>query len=420
MADPVEGGIRVITVGDFMTRDLVTVREDDDLALAESILRLGGIRHLPVVQEGRITGLVTQRDLLRSAVDQVDGDLGDHEIAHCLDVRGELVVDGQDLIKLGQAHDVLPRQVRDIGGDVARQPEIHEHPGSARTRVAGSQQGLGGDDVSERPAARDDEVGAGQGIREVGQRERKTTRRGSQALGLSQRPVDDDQLGGPQPRDRGGRQAAHRAGADDQDAGTFKGSQEIGSQPQSGFDQRHADPVDAGLGMGAFAHPQGLLEQLAESPAGLSPQLGGTKRHPQLSQDLALTNGHRLEATGDGEQVGNRPVLVVDVEMLTQLRERHARGGSERLADLGDRAVEGHDIGIHLDPVAGRQHQRLGDVLAAAHRNRQRRRASRVQSHCLEHGDRRRPVRQSQHDNAHGATSNTGTLVWAAGDLRCS
>lgn len=65
--EPVEGGIRVITVGDFMTRDLVTVREDDDLALADSILRLGGIRHLPVVQEGRITGLVTQRDLLRSA-----------------------------------------------------------------------------------------------------------------------------------------------------------------------------------------------------------------------------------------------------------------------------------------------------------------------------------------------------------------
>jgi CBS domain-containing protein len=53
-------------VADFMTKDLVTVRATDDLALAEALLRLGGIRHLPVVQEGRLVGLLTQRDLLRS------------------------------------------------------------------------------------------------------------------------------------------------------------------------------------------------------------------------------------------------------------------------------------------------------------------------------------------------------------------
>jgi len=56
----------MIKVGDFMTRELVTVRETDDLALADSILRLGGIRHLPVVREGKLSGLLTQRDLLRA------------------------------------------------------------------------------------------------------------------------------------------------------------------------------------------------------------------------------------------------------------------------------------------------------------------------------------------------------------------
>jgi CBS-domain-containing membrane protein len=56
----------MISVADFMTRDLVTVRESDDLALAESLLRLGGIRHLPVVRDRKLVGLVTQRDVLRS------------------------------------------------------------------------------------------------------------------------------------------------------------------------------------------------------------------------------------------------------------------------------------------------------------------------------------------------------------------
>jgi CBS domain-containing protein len=56
----------VISVADFMTKDLVTIRATDDVALAESLLRLGGIRHLPVVTDGRLVGLLTQRDLLRS------------------------------------------------------------------------------------------------------------------------------------------------------------------------------------------------------------------------------------------------------------------------------------------------------------------------------------------------------------------
>jgi len=67
-AMPVEGSaVRALSVGDFMTRELLTLKETDDLALAEQMLRLGAIRHLPVVRDGKLVGLVTQRDLLRAS-----------------------------------------------------------------------------------------------------------------------------------------------------------------------------------------------------------------------------------------------------------------------------------------------------------------------------------------------------------------
>ena len=56
----------MITVGDLMTRDLVTLAEDHDLALADNLLRLGRIRHLPVVREEALVGLVTHLDLVRA------------------------------------------------------------------------------------------------------------------------------------------------------------------------------------------------------------------------------------------------------------------------------------------------------------------------------------------------------------------
>ncbi len=68
----------MISVADFMTKDLVTVRESDDVALAEALLRLGGIRHLPVVRDHKLVGILTQRDILRSGA---SGKAGAREIA---------------------------------------------------------------------------------------------------------------------------------------------------------------------------------------------------------------------------------------------------------------------------------------------------------------------------------------------------
>ena len=56
-----------MTVADLMTRDVGTLTEDETLAHAQRCMARGRIRHLPVVREGQLVGLVTHRDLLAAS-----------------------------------------------------------------------------------------------------------------------------------------------------------------------------------------------------------------------------------------------------------------------------------------------------------------------------------------------------------------
>ena len=55
-------------IRDLMQREVVTLRASDNLGLAEDIMQLGRIRHLPVLSAGVVVGIVSQRDLYRAAV----------------------------------------------------------------------------------------------------------------------------------------------------------------------------------------------------------------------------------------------------------------------------------------------------------------------------------------------------------------
>ena len=62
------------TVREVMSPEVTTLREDDSLSIADDIMQLGRIRHLPVVDsEGRTVGIVSQRDLFRGAITSLLG-----------------------------------------------------------------------------------------------------------------------------------------------------------------------------------------------------------------------------------------------------------------------------------------------------------------------------------------------------------
>jgi CBS domain-containing protein len=59
---------RDVKVKEMMTKEVFTLESHHALTLADEIMSFERIRHLPVLEEGRVVGVVSQRDLFRSAL----------------------------------------------------------------------------------------------------------------------------------------------------------------------------------------------------------------------------------------------------------------------------------------------------------------------------------------------------------------
>ena len=60
-----------LDVAALMRTELVTLDPDERLDVASDIMTLGRIRHMPVVRDGEVVGILTQRDLYRAAISSV-------------------------------------------------------------------------------------------------------------------------------------------------------------------------------------------------------------------------------------------------------------------------------------------------------------------------------------------------------------
>ena len=58
-----------LRIRDLMRRDVKTLRRNDELTIADGVMRAERIRHLPVLDEdGALAGILSQRDMFHSAL----------------------------------------------------------------------------------------------------------------------------------------------------------------------------------------------------------------------------------------------------------------------------------------------------------------------------------------------------------------
>ncbi|HEX5066693.1 MAG TPA: CBS domain-containing protein [Myxococcota bacterium] len=60
--------LRERPVSEIMQREVATLREDDQLTVADDVMRLGQVRHMPVLAGEKLVGIVSNRDLLAASL----------------------------------------------------------------------------------------------------------------------------------------------------------------------------------------------------------------------------------------------------------------------------------------------------------------------------------------------------------------
>ena len=172
--------------------------------------------------------------------------------------------------------------------------------------------------------------------------------------------VDDYDVMRTRTLEGGHREGVHRAGTDDDVTQSGGIADAVGHARESGLDEPGAHVVEVGVGVRVLGDTEGARSKRDERSAGASGVLARLEGRAQLTEDLRLADGDRLETAGDGEQVRHRGVVVTndggrgELVHVDAARPRHC--AQERV----DAGVERRHIGVELESVARGQYENAG------------------------------------------------------------
>jgi CBS domain-containing protein len=78
------GDVELLLVGDLMAKRLIACAPDDLMVTARKLMKVNRIRHLPVMEDGHLVGLLSISDVLEAILQDTDMEvhiLRDHAIA---------------------------------------------------------------------------------------------------------------------------------------------------------------------------------------------------------------------------------------------------------------------------------------------------------------------------------------------------
>jgi CBS domain-containing protein len=63
-------GLQDLSVSELMTKDVITCTPDDDVNDIMAVMNDNGIRHIPVIEENHLSGVVSSRDLMAAVLEE--------------------------------------------------------------------------------------------------------------------------------------------------------------------------------------------------------------------------------------------------------------------------------------------------------------------------------------------------------------
>ena len=176
----------------------------------------------------------------------------------------------------------------------------------------------------------------------------------------------------------------------------------LGGEGDGSLADRRNAATDRGIGTGPLPRLDRVTEEWAERGADHAVFGRALPGGANLPEDLVLADHGGVETGGHREQMADRFGVVECVEVVVDVFGGESGMPAKELANVLVAAVELLGVGVDLDPVAGRQHDDLTQVIGGSEVGERLGDVVGRDRHPLKNRERGRPVVTTDGDDRHG------------------